>query len=128
MKPLSNLKIYRSAKTPAQVISTVLSLTSTNPKRLLRGPRFSAKPSTGKLIEADNVSEKRAVSACGNGLIDIIARGGRNGNVAADTRNVLNEAQQSLFPSLKSHVTVSDSLGLKAYRKVLKTALANLRA
>jgi hypothetical protein len=128
MKPLSSLKIYRSAKTPAQVITTMLVTLDKNSKRLLRGPRFSANPGSGRKIEAENVSEKTAVSACGNGLIDVIARGGRNGNVAADTRNVLNEAQQSLFPSLKSHVTVSDTLGLKAYRKVLKTALANLQA
>ena len=128
MKPLSQLKIYRTAKTPEQVITTMLKVIDANPKRLLRGPRFSDKPSSGKLIEAENVSERSAVSACGNGLIDIIAKGGRNGTVAVDTRNVLDEAAGSIYPNDQSHVTSSDQRGLRAYRKVLKTALANLKA
>lgn len=126
MQPISKLKIYRSAKTPAQVIETMLVTLDKSPKRLLRGPRFSAAPSTGKLIEAENVSERAAVAACGNGLIDLIARGGRKGTVAEQTREVLNIAKEGLFPDLKSHVTVSDQKGLRAYRRVLKSALADL--
>jgi hypothetical protein len=125
MKPISQLKIYRSATSPAQVISTMLA-TINNPKRLLRGPRFSAKPSNGKLIEAENVSERSAVAACGNGLIDCIAKGGRRGSVAVATRDLLDSVKNNLFPQLQSHVTVSDQKGVRAYRKVLKAALAEL--
>lgn len=126
MKPISQLKIYRSASTPAKVISTMLATIDKNPKRLLRGPRFSANPSNGKLIDAENASERSAVAACGNGLIDCIARGGRRGSVAVATRDLLDSVKNDLFPELQSHVTVSDQKGARAYRKVLKAALAEL--
>lgn len=125
MKPISQLTIYRSAKTPEQVIKTML-VTINNPKRLLRGPRFSANPSNGKLISADNVSERKAVAACGNGLIDLIAKGGRRGSVATATRDLLDSVKNNFFPELQSHVTVSDQKGRRAYTKVLKAALAEL--
>ncbi len=128
MKPLSQLKIYRTAKTPEQVITTMLKVIDANPKRLLRGPRFSDKPSSGRLVEAENVTERSAVSACGNGLIDVIAKGGRSGQVAQDTRNVLDEAKNEVYPADQSHVTSSDQRGRRAYRKVLVKALANLKA
>ena len=125
MKPISQLAIYRSARNIEETLQGFLSLTQ-NPKRHLRGPRFSAKPGNGKLIEAQNASYKSAVCGCANGLIDLIARGGRRGNVASATRQILNDKAFQMHFDVDSFATVSDKKGLKAIRRVVKLALQDL--
>jgi hypothetical protein len=108
-------------------LSAILQLTN-NPKRHLRGPRFSDQPGTGKRIEADNVSERKAVCGCANGLIDLVSKGGRYGSVARSTRELLNDVAFQKRTDINSFATISDNEGLRAFRSVATKALKDLRA
>ncbi len=130
MKPIRTLKIFQAGTTPKEVLTNILTLTE-NPKRHLRGPRYGLRPGTGKIQTTNREGTvATAVCGCGNGLIDMLSQGGREGELAHEARDLLNETTNELFGygEFKSHATVSDTKGLKAWRRVVKTTLDNLNA
>jgi hypothetical protein len=129
VKPIRTLKVYQAGTNPKQVLTNILTVTE-NAKRHLRGPRFGLRPGTGKIQTTNKEgTPETAICACANGLIDVLAKGGRKGAVARETRSLLNETTHELHGyDMKSHATVSDKLGLKAFRKVVKITLDNLSA
>lgn len=128
MKPISTLKIYQTGRTPAQVLTNILAITK-NPKRHLRGPRYGLEPGSGRIQMKNNAgTAKTAVCGCGNGLIDMLSRGGRKGNVAYETRQLLDDTAFGMYAygEIQSHATVSDQKGLKAWLRVVRKALKNV--
>jgi hypothetical protein len=133
VKPIRTLKIFQAGKTPQQVLTNILLLTE-NTKRHLRGPRYGLRPGTGKIQTTNkDGTPETAICGCGNGLIDMLSKGGRKGAVARETRQLLNATVNSIFNmeekgvSIRSHATVSDHLGLKAWRRAVKTTLDKLK-
>ena len=130
MKPISTLKVYQTSRTPAQVLTSILSITK-NPKRHLRGPRFGLEPGSGRVQPKNNAgTAKTAVCGCGNGLIDMLSRGGRTGNVAYKTRQLLDDTAHEIYgwDGVQSHATISDGRGLKSWLRVVRKALDKLAA
>lgn len=125
MKPISTLKIYQAGRTPAQVLTNILAITK-NPKRHLRGPRYGLEPGSGRIQPKNSAgTAKTAVCGCGNGLIDMLSKGGRQSIVAHETRELLNKTTFELYSydEVMSHATVSDKKGLKAWLRVVRKAL-----
>lgn len=129
MKPISTLKIYKTGRTPAQVLTNILTVTK-NPKRHLRGPRYGLEPASGRIQMKNNAgTDKTAVCGCGNGLIDMLSRGGRKSNVAYETRQLLDDTAHEMYGwDFQSHASISDGRGLKAWLRVVRKALDKVTA
>jgi hypothetical protein len=126
MKPISELKIFRSASTAPEMIKAVLRLFA-NPKRHIRGPTFGDTPGNGRASQGTGYPDHLcAVSACAMGALDLVCT--EHGDQRVYASEVLGEAADAIYPGAGGYIGVADGRGLKAFRRVAKRALADLRA
>ncbi len=125
MKPIKQLALYKSAKTSKQLLQGFLRLTN-NEKRHIRGPMYSNAPGTGKGFQMEAYgNEDDAVSACALGILRLLTARDRH-TMRSDTQLMLDASARRLYPYQYGFIDVSDHLGLKAIRRVVKDVLSEL--
>lgn len=125
MKPISKLAMYKSATTSEQLLKLFLKLTN-NPKRHIRGPLFSNMPGNGKKYQLEGWGkDTEAVSGCALGLFNLLTAPDMH-SMRVDTQSKLASTVFRLYPGYTSFVDVSDRLGLRAIRRVVKETLKTL--
>lgn len=125
MKPISKLAMYKSATNSEQLLKLFLKLTN-NPKRHIRGPMYSNLPGNGKKYQLEGWGkDTEAVSGCALGLFNLLTADGAH-LMRTQTQIRLSGTAARLYPDNPSFIDVSDSLGLRAIRRVVKETLKTL--
>lgn len=128
MKPISSLKLFRSQTTAAGIIAATIKLFN-NPKRHLRGPALSNEPGNGRADQRESkfdFSLKTARSACAMGALNLVMTEGAR-EARADAIIALRNAAYKLHGTF-GFIDISDLDGRRAFLKVARRALADLRA